>query len=231
MSPQMMHSPLMSSCEHEEEMWAGVSRSMQVWAHTSHTCKSRDVLPEPAHNPIVFFNVFLFIFCLNPSTVTIDAVKQSVNRASRLLKQRWIPAPHPPSLYSLSLSLSLAKCIFFPLSMKAPGRLPDNPRRRNDTRYSLSRRLCAQHSCCFCCWAIRRYDQACFEKEKKRSRSCLRRNKSKIDFNSTIQTHWWFFFIIYGRTKQKLLVAARAGLRVQAGLFMFKDVKKNNTNE
>lgn len=149
---------------------AGVSGSMKVWA-TSHTCRSCDILPEQAHNLIVFlfcfcWFCFFFVLILQPSSLTL----QKDLSTDRPAPQTEMNTSSASSISLLFVSLSL-NVFFFSLSMKAPGRSPDNPRRRNDTRYSLSRRLCAQHSRCFCCWAIRRYDRACFEKEKKKKKA------------------------------------------------------------
>lgn len=170
---------------------------MKVWA-TSHTCRSCDILPEPAHTLIVFLFCFCWFcfFWLNRSTVIIDAAKRSVNRASSSSNrdEYQLRILHLSTL-CLPLSLSLNVFFFlFPWKLLA-ARLTTraavmtlDTRSRVDSALSTLAAFVAEPLGGTIGRALKK------RRKKKRPRSCLRRNKSKIDFNSTIRTHWCFLF-------------------------------------
>lgn len=147
------------------------------------------------------------------------------------------PAPHTAinisytssiSLLFVSLSLSL-NVFFFPLCMKAPGRSPDNARRCNDTRYS--RRLGASTLAAFVAKPLGGTTSPHFEIEKKKGLAAasegIRAKLILIQQYRHIGGFFLFFFSFTGGTNR----TARVGLRVKAGLFVFKDISgKKNTS-
>lgn len=116
---------------------------------------------------------------------------------------------------------------FFSLCMKAPGRSPDNPRRCNDTRYSLSRRLCASTLAAFVAEPLGGTTSRALKKKRNKGLAAGSEGiRAKLIWIQQCE-HIGGVFSFTGGTNR----TERAGLQVKAGFFVFKDVKKKNTTE
>lgn len=162
---------------------------LQVMWHTSRT----------GSQPDCFFVLFLLILVffgliLQPSSLTLQK-DLSTERPAPQTEMNTSSASSI-SLLFVSLSLSLAKSIFFLFPWKLlDARLTTraavmtlDTRSRVDSALSTLAAFVAEPLGGTIGRALKK------RRKKKRPRSCLRRNKSKIDFNSTIQTHWCFLF-------------------------------------
>lgn len=115
---------------------------------------------------------------------------------------------------------------FFSLCMKAPGRSPDNPRRCNDTRYSLSRRLCASTLAAFVAEPLGGTTSRALKKKRNKGLAAASEGiRAKLIWIQQCE-HIGGVFSFTGGTNR----TERAGLQVKAGFFVFKDVKKKKYN-